>query len=419
MAADRGTGNVAPNNRTTGVRTWGGSADRPVGTVVATAKTPFQYSGGMSSQQNIRNAEANPAPSASYSHIVGDLNNRADEYVNAVLSGGGTGVGGTGGTDYWSTLLKSLQGGSGGSSSKLSSADVALQELKYKMQQDALDRADTLAAQQKQEALNKTMLEQMQNQLATGGYRGNIDAILGLYDKMQADTKSSIQGIYDKAIGGIGEGYGAASDLMGQGYTALEDYLRQNPNDPYAGLRAQIQGVQNPMEQYLSAYGVSAPDVQAQVAAENLAGQQGAGAFNTLADMLSKASQQADRSRALEALMARRAGTAGLAQQKAALESQAGMSQAQALAQLQQQIAQARIEQEANAANQRQALIDKIIAAGGRLDLSGPDGTPTAVEKAIAAAGGTTNEAQFNQGIADLAAALGVFSPGADFVPYK
>jgi hypothetical protein len=414
MAADRGTGNVAPNKRTTGVRTWGGSADRPQGTVVATAKSPFQYSGGVSSQQNIRNAEANPAPFVSWS----DLGSEAD----AIVANAMTGPNGmpTGGTDYWSTLLKSLQGGSGGGSgSGLSSADVALKELQYRMQQDALDRADALSAQQKQDALNKSIMEQMQNQLATGGYRGNVDAILKMLEDTQTRQTGNIGDVYQKALGNIGGGYDAASTLMGQGYDILDQYLKENPNDPYAGLRAQLTPVQNPMEQFLSAYGVSAPDVQAQVAAEQLAGQQGAGAFNTLADVLSRASQQADKSRALEALMARRGGTAGLAQQRAALTSQAEMGQAQALAQLQQQIAQAKLEQEMSAENARQDLINRIIQSGGTLTGSGPSGTPTAIEQAIRAAGGTTNEAQFQQGLDELAAALGAIGSGADFVPYK
>ena len=414
MAADRGTGNVAPNKRTTGVRTWGGSADRPQGTVVATAKSPFQYSGGVSSQQNIRNAEANPAPVVSWS----DLDAEAEAMANSAM----TTPGGTpsGGTDYWSTLLKSLQGGSGGSGSGLSSADVALKELQYRMEQDALDRADALRALNKQEALTASQIAQMQNQLATKGYRSNVDAILDMLSKSQTTQEGNIKGIFDKAISGIGEGYNEASTLMGQGYDILDQYLKDNPNDPYAGLRAQLAPVQNPMEQFLSAYGVSSPEVQAQVAAEQLAGQQGAGAFNTLADLLSKASQQADKSRALEALMARRGGVAGLGQQRAALASQAEVGQAQALAQLQQQIAQAKLEQEMSAENARQDLINRIIQSGGTLNGSGPSGTPTAVERAIAAAGGTTNEAQFQQGLDELATILGGIGPNlVDFVPYK
>jgi hypothetical protein len=403
MAADRGTGSVAPNKRTTGVRTWGGSADRPQGRVVAEVapKQDFQYSGGESSQQNIRRAEANAAPFVSWSDLDAEANAIVD---NAMTTPGGAP---SGGTDYWSTLLKSLQGGSGGGAPKLSAADVSLQELKYKMEQDALDRADALKALNKQEALTASQIAQMQNQLATGGYRSNVDAILNMLANSQTNQEASIKGIFDKAISGIGQGYNEASTLMGQGYDILDQYLKDNPNDPYAGLRAQLAPVQNPMEQFLSAYGVSSPEVQAQVAAEQLAGQQGAGAFNTLADLLSKASQQADKSRALEALMARRGGVAGLGQQKAALASQAEVGQAQALAQLQQQIAQAKLEQEMSAENARQDLINRIIQSGGTLTGSGPSGTPTAVERAIAAAGGTTNEAQFQQGLDELAAALG------------
>jgi hypothetical protein len=58
-------------------------------------------------------------------------------------------------------------------------------------------------------------------------------------------------------------------------------------------------------------------------------------------------------------------GTSGLGAQRAAYQSQASSAQQQALANLSQQIAQARFEQEQAAGGRRQSLIDAIIAAGG------------------------------------------------------
>ena len=407
MAADRGTGNVAPS-RTTGVRTWSKADPR----VVATTPGPFQYSSGYSPQQNARRADvaASQLPFVSGAQQDAEDNATANAMANAALGLTGTGTGATGtGTDTWSQMLKALQGGSGtGGGSKLSSADVALQELKYKMQQDALERSDTLAAQQKQDALNASILRNMQEQLSSGSYRGNIDKILGMYEAMGKKTGGNIENIYQEALKRIGGGYGAAETLMGAGYDALDKYLAENPNDPYAGLKTQADVISNPMEQYLSAYGVPTGDVQAQVGAEQIAGQQGAGAFNTLASLLSAASQQANKSRIAEALMGRKAGLAGLGQQKAALESSAEMSRAQALAQLQQQIDQSKLEQEIAAENARQALVDKIIGAGGNIGtLTGANaGGLTPIEQVIQSAGGATTQPQFEQGIADLAAAL-------------
>jgi predicted transcriptional regulator YheO len=62
--------------------------------------------------------------------------------------------------------------------------------------------------------------------------------------------------------------------------------------------------------------------------------------------------------------MARNLGTTQLGSQRAAFESQAANSQAQALAALRERIAQQNLEQEAIAGQQKQSIIDALIAAG-------------------------------------------------------
>jgi len=111
------------------------------------------------------------------------------------------------------------------------------------------------------------------------------------------------QSMYNTAQKNLNAGFDDATSLTNQGYAALQSYLQQNPNNPYAGFTQQVQPVANPMEQFLSSYGVSNDPVQAQVRAEQFAGEQGAGAFNSLVDILSRSAQSSDASRLAEMQM--------------------------------------------------------------------------------------------------------------------
>jgi hypothetical protein len=270
-------------------------------------------------------------------------------------AGGGTGMA----TPFQQTLgLLGSSGGGGGMTAAqraaLLNAQLDRDKFNYSKEQDA---AATARQQQ--------ALQQMQNQLSSGAYRGNIDELLKLISGMETTGQTNIGNIYDTSIGNIGQGYDAASGLLTSGYNAADQYLQQNPNDPYANLTASTVNVANPMEQFLQAYGVSSPDIQAQVAAEQQSANQGSNAYNDFVKLLSGAAQQSDKSRLAEMMMARNLGNVGLGQQRAAYQSQAANQQQQAMAALQQQIAQARFEQEAAAGNRQQDLINQIIAAGG------------------------------------------------------
>lgn len=111
------------------------------------------------------------------------------------------------------------------------------------------------------------------------------------------------QSMYNTAQKNLNAGFDDATSLTNQGYAALQSYLQQNPNNPYAGFTQQVQPVANPMEQFLSSYGVSNDPVQAQVKAEQFAGEQGAGAFNSLVDILSRSAQGSNASRLAEMQM--------------------------------------------------------------------------------------------------------------------
>jgi Trp operon repressor len=342
---------------------------KPAGQVVATAPKPPV--GGamtaMSREPALNRIGLSPtvAPTTYTTKAMRDakIQEEVDKQYGQIFGAGygGAGVGGIQ-TPFQQTLglLGSSGGGGGGGGmtaaqkAALLGAELDRDKFNYSKEQDAV----ALAKQQQ-------ALQQMQNQLNTGGYRGNIDKLLELISGMETTGQGNIQSAYDTSVGNIGQGYDAASGLMNTGYNAVDEYLRQNPNDPYANLTASTVNVTNPMEQFLQAYGVSSPDIQAQVAAEQLSANQGSNAYNDFVKMLSGASQQSDKSRLAEMLMARNMGNVGLGQQRAAYQSQAANQQQQAMQALQQQIAQARFEQESAAGNRQQDLINQIIAAGG------------------------------------------------------
>jgi hypothetical protein len=352
------------------VRTYEPLLNRaPAGQVVATAPKPPV--GGamtaMSREPALNRVGLSPtvAPTTYTTKAMRDakIQEEVDKQYGQIFGAGygGAGVGGIQ-TPFQQTLgLLGSSGGGGGGGGMTAAQKAALLGAQLDRDKFNYDKEQDAAALAKQQQA----LQQMQNQLNTGGYRGNIDALLKLITGMETTGEKNIGNIYDTSVGNIGQGYDAATGLLTKGYDAADQYLRDNPNDPYANLTASTVNVTNPMEQFLQAYGVSSPDIQAQVAAEQLSANQGSNAYNDFVKMLSGASQQSDKSRLAEMLMARNLGNVGLGQQRAAYQSQAANQQQQAMAALQQQIAQARFEQESAAGNRQQDLINQIIAAGG------------------------------------------------------
>lgn len=398
-----------PNRSNPRVRTWGGSADRPV---VATAPKPYAPSAGMNTQQNIRAGEAyaSSLPFVSGAKQAADAEAEATRIANEVLGGQSYGGTGTRTTPFQQALgmLGGGGGGGGGTAGPKASDRLARDEFNYKKEQDILDaayrdRQDTLAQQirDKQDADAKAALDRqlgiqdrslqgMIDQLNSGSYRGNIDSLIAQIEAMGATGKQDIKNIYDSATANIGniystgmgeisQGYNTAQGLMDTGYGALQSYLEQNQNNPYSGLTARTSAVTNPMEGYLNAYGAMSPDVANQIQAEQFAGQQSAGAFQSLIDVLGANAKSNDLSRLAEAQMARNMATTGLGARRASYESelgkqkaassfQASSAQQQALAALAQQIAESKFQQEQSAGNRYQSILDAIIAAGGSLN---------------------------------------------------
>jgi hypothetical protein len=347
--------NRAKNPR---VRTWGGSADRPV---VATAPKPYVPTAGMNTQQNIRAADAyaKTLPFVSEAQLEKNRQAESDKITEQIL--GGQSYGGTGtrsDTAFQNALSMLTSGGTGtGKGGGVKASDrLARDEFKYKKEQDA-----------EAKAVKDRALQGMIDQISTNSYRGNIDDLIAQIEGMSTTGKEDIGDIYNTTIGNIGEGYDTAQGLLDTGYGALEQYLTQNQNNPYAGLSAQMPAVTNPMEGYLNAYGAMSPDIANQMQAEQLAGQQSAGAFQSLIDVLSANAKSNDLSRLAESRMAQNMANTGLGAQRASYTSQAASRQQQALAALAQQIAQSKFEQEQAAGNRKQSILDAIIAAGGSI----------------------------------------------------
>jgi len=301
----------------------------------------------MERASEINQAQENNLPGFSFG--ASNIQQRQD-YINKYLNNNADQILGNGQIDFDVTGGLGSMGGGGGGMSAGDRLDWA--KWNYQKAQDTKD------AETKQRAL-----QLLQGQLS-GGYRGNIDAMLQQINDMQAGAEGDIGAAYKSALGNIGAGYGDASKLMGTGYDALDAYLKQNQANPYAGLVAAAQGQIPDSMNYLQAYGAPTADVQGQIQAEQLAGQQGADAFNQFINVLSNTQNQSNLSRLAEAQMARNLGTTSLGSQRAAFEAQAANAQAQALAALRERIAQQRFEQEALAGSRRQDIIDQLIAAG-------------------------------------------------------
>lgn len=185
-------------------------------------------------------------------------------------------------------------GGGGGSSDPRTNKN-ALEWLKY---QNELAAA---AQQRKNDALKYKALQSYYDSNAWANPYAQLGSQL---DTMQTTGTGQIDETYKNALADIAAGYGDASRMTGQGYDALTNYLNQNYVNPYANASYVAPQVEDVSSQY-SAYGIDPTEIAAASAAENAYNQQGAAGFNTLYDVLNKASTQSQRSQLAEAEMAR------------------------------------------------------------------------------------------------------------------
>jgi hypothetical protein len=371
MGADRGTGQYG-SKKSTGVKTWSPTvvATAPTSTVPTTGGAGWGGSADYWERIQEDLITGAGAPSASESR-------NTPTYDVSQFTLGIPGLEGLTASQI-SSLFSGGSGSGTSASDKLASEKFAFDKNKWNQ-----EFANTLAQQgvqkgqweqQQKSEIDRINFERkkqadalnaMLNRYSTGGYRENADKLLELLTQQESTGRSDIQDIYNKAIGNIGAGYNEAARISGLGYTGLEDFINANQVNPYADYKAQIGQVSNPLEAVLGAYGVSSPDVQAQVAAEQFAGQQGAQGFQTLIDILGKSQQQSNLSRLAEAKMARTLGEAGLAAQRAGYQTQAETAQASALSNLLNQIANSRFGVEQSVGQNADALANLIMQYGG------------------------------------------------------
>jgi hypothetical protein len=348
----------------------------PKNTVVATVTKPGPSSTGVT-QPAIQQPSFNINPSASvgqtirgsdaygaknYSTPWADANAEAQRIAAAALgqpSAFQSGVGGVGGS------------GGGSSGPKYSDRTDRMKveestrqfDITNALAQAEFDLTKANTAQGRADA--KAKYNALQDYYNSGDWKTGYDDLNTIATDQYNTGVQGLQGTYDRSQANLGAGYDLAQGITDQGYNTLQNYLQQNPNNAFAGLQQQVQTVANPMEQFLGAYGVSNQPVQAQVAAEQLAGQQGAGAFNSLADILNRAAQQSDASRMAEMQMGRTMAGSTLGAQRANYQAQNAQAQAQALAQLQQQLSGQQFGIQQNQMQAGQDIYNQILAATG------------------------------------------------------
>jgi len=281
-----------------------------------------------------------------------------------VQAGGLTGVPITNDNELSLADLQALFGGRSGDGA---STKLGYAELAFKKQQDARDRATALEALQFARARDARTLSGFQNYYdgGKGSFNKGFDNLLDMIKTQGGVSQDNITGAYDRAITNIGEGYDAASGLGAAGFSALNQYLAQNQNNPYAGMQASVGSAPDALSSYLSAYGVSDQPVQGQIQADQLQAQQGASNYQNLIDILNANAQQGAASRGAESQMAQLSFDTGLGQDRAGYTSQAANAQAQALAALQQQMFQSRFGVEGDRNSLANQLVQTILNAGG------------------------------------------------------
>jgi hypothetical protein len=326
-----------------------------VGSLVTTARSgvpAYDYSSEM------RNST--PGANAAYNASIGRNQSGAPVSVDPYAAYGGL-----------DGLIQRISGSGSGSGS--AGKDSALDWAKWNAQQSA----DATAA-----ATQLRALQGLQARLASGGYRGNADTLLGLIDEQNRTGQGAIGGNYTSGMTNIGQGYDTARGMMDIGYGGLNSYLAANQINPYANLQQQVSPSQNAMQSYLDAYGVSNDPVNQQVQASNISNQQAADFFNQL-QALQSANQLSNNQSGIDvARMAQLMANTGLGAQRAGYESNAALAQQQAMNQLADQINQARYGVEEDVGTRKTNLEEAIINAGGQIDgsIAGPSSTGTQVK---------------------------------------
>jgi hypothetical protein len=399
MAADRGTNQQGKKVVATspGVSMWPaptttfdpnarGSADRlergaELYATSAVNNAPFYYGGATPEERTAYNQQQYGSP-----------------YAPTATADGGTSSVTL--TDPYASLRAGLGGGSGTSAS-------ALDMMKYRdSQQQAIAEKVRQAAQYKA----------MQDYYNTGDWRSMYDTLGGDLDTMQRQGQSQIRGVYDAALGNIGAGYADASRMTQQGYDALNKYLAQNSANPFAGASFTPTTVRDNSQQFMQAYGLDSPEVAQQAATENAYNQAGAGAMNSVYDLLNRAAQASQQSRLSEAQMGQNFANQTLGSSRAAYQAMAAKAQQDQLNDLMNTISQQRFNLNQAEGEKGNTLQEELIRLTGVAD---PETGKAPLTKAENIARIAANTPNFKEAVKQFAPAYIAKNPKATVAELK
>lgn len=342
--------------------------------------------------------------------IQGDGVNTTEETIANIL--GGIDFGGN-----WDFLNQGT--GSTSASGKAALLNAQLNRNKFQYQQ-AVDQAK-LEREAAQNAATKAALESLYKK--GGGY--DLAGALSNISGIESTSKKAIEDQLASSLAAVQEGYAGNANFLGaepittQGFADLEQYLSQPTTDYYGGIQTDTPQVQNELAALLQSQGAQSPSVDAYLQGVNASLAGGSRNFQNLLQTLSALESAGLESRKREARTAGTFARTNLAQQRAALEGRLKGEAGAALSQLATQIAQQRAAAQQQESESKAALA-KLLAEAG-VDVSTLDGSggtdggggtggagapQTDLERIIAAAGGTTNQSQYEAGITGLADAL-------------
>ena len=258
-----------------------------------------------------------------------------------------------------STGSTSSTGSKSGTGGMTAAEALAFAKFNYEKEQDALK------------------LGGLQNYADSASYNTGFNNLLKMITDQGKVSNDEITNAYGRATKNINQGFDAAQGLGNSGYAALNKYLGENPNNPYAGMEATVGSAPDALTQYLSSYGVSDQPVRGQIQADQLQAQQGAGNYQNLIDILGSVAQSGASSRGAESAMGQNLFDTSLGQERAGYQGQASNAQAQALAALQQQMFQSQFGVENDRNNLANQIAQALAAAGGKTNTPATNTTVT------------------------------------------
>lgn len=245
-------------------------------------------------------------------------------------------------------------GGGGGGSSDPRTSSNALNWLKYQ---------NELASATAQREAQARKYKAMQDYYNSNAWANPYAQLGSQLDAMQTTGRGQIDANYQSALADILGGYDQASQMTGQGYDALSNYLNQYTN-PYAGASFTAPDVADVSGQY-DQYNLNSPEIAQQAAIENAYNAQGSAGFNTLYDALRRASDMSQQSRLNEAQMARNFANQQLLAGKGAYTGAAAKQRQSQLDQLINSINEQRFQLEQAKATKGQTLQEQLLESVG------------------------------------------------------